>query len=78
MVAQEWHKCDPEKKKLLQKDFLSDLEVYVKDLEAYKQSITPEQQNLINSTKQKVKQAKEHARIHEVIDEHFFKFLIIL
>ncbi|XP_001603051.1 transcription factor A, mitochondrial [Nasonia vitripennis] len=64
VVAQEWAKYDPEKKKLLQKEFLSELEVYLKNFEAYKQSITPEQQNLINSTKEKEKQAKEQARIH--------------
>lgn len=68
LIGQEWAKCDPEEKKLLQTEFLSELEVYLKDYGAYKQNITPEQQNLIKWTKEKKKQAKEQARIHEVID----------
>lgn len=65
LIAQEWSKYDPEKKKLMQQEYESDRQRFSLEFEKYKQTITPEQQDLIQITKDKQVRAKELARLHE-------------
>jgi len=64
-IAYEWQQCDPEKKKSLQKEYLMEMESYIVTNEKYKGTITPEQQNLLQSVKEKKKRAKALSRLNE-------------
>lgn len=67
VMAEEWRNSDSEVKKSYQKKYLLETQDYLVSLEQYKNSITPEQRDLIETTKAKQKKAVEQARVSAVI-----------
>lgn len=66
LIAKEWSICDFKEKKLLQQQYQQDMQVYSSLFKKYKQSITPEQLNLIQKAKEKQKRSKDLAKVNEV------------
>ncbi|XP_023245141.1 transcription factor A, mitochondrial isoform X2 [Copidosoma floridanum] len=64
-IAEKWQTFDPERKKMLQKEYLTEMESYLIEREKYDQTITPEQKSLIEETKQKVKRSKQLSQLNK-------------
>lgn len=65
-IAEDWQKYEPEKKKELQIEYLTEMDSYMKHFKKYKESITPEQKLIIENAKIKENYLKKQSTLRKV------------